>query len=95
MTTLELIDAAIAARIVTVGDHADDPIMAALRPARSDLTRLTASNAELVGLLELFVDDEPCQFDHHGTCQEHMNMLDGRCVMKLARQALANAKETK
>ena len=25
----------------------------------------------LIEILELFIDDEECRFDHHGYCQEH------------------------
>jgi hypothetical protein len=41
-------------------------------------------------LLELFVDDERCSFDHHGTCQTHFSVgdFDNMCGNAAAREFL-------
>jgi len=45
--------------------------------------------ARLLALLETFVDDAPCHFDHHGNCQTHY--LGNPCNVALARAELAVA----
>lgn len=39
-------------------------------------------------LLAVYVDDEPCQLDHHGTCQAHLAMLGDRCANAEAKKLL-------
>jgi hypothetical protein len=41
-------------------------------------------------LLEAFVDDEVCSFDHHGQCQTHTSVaeVDGKCGNAAAREFL-------
>lgn len=53
------------------------------------ITALTAERTELRALLEEFVDscgEEPCRFDHHGFCQEHMSSPP--CLVAEARKML-------
>lgn len=43
---------------------------------------MTPENAlsHALDLLEAFVDEEPCSFDHHGYCQTHSAQeVEGRC----------------
>lgn len=39
-------------------------------------------------LLDTFIDDEPCSFDHHGYCQTHGWFHEGECNMARARRLL-------
>lgn len=43
-----------------------------------------------LNLLEAFVDDERCSFDHHGYCQTHssVNEVEGQCGNAAAREFL-------
>lgn len=44
--------------------------------------------AELRALLAAYVDDEPCHHDHHGNCQTHIAMHEGRCANAAAKELL-------
>ena len=41
-------------------------------------------------LLAVYVDDEPCWLDHHGTCQAHLAMLGDRCANAEAKELLTD-----
>ena len=43
-------------------------------------------------LLAEFVDDETCDFDHHGNCQTHMSVgaVGGVCANEVANRLLGN-----
>jgi hypothetical protein len=45
----------------------------------------------VVPLLEPFVDEEPCRFDHHGYCQEHGSFGEGPCDIAAVKNFLAAA----
>jgi hypothetical protein len=65
----------------------EDRLGQALTAARE----LRQKNVQLRAALEGLVDDEPCRLDNHGYCQTHG--VTKPCVMQVARQALATAKE--
>lgn len=44
---------------------------------------------DLRQVLADLIDDEPCRHDHHGHCQEHDWLPDGRCRTVVARDVLA------
>ena len=39
-----------------------------------------------------FIDYEECHFDHHGFCQTHMIMNDGKCLNTVAKNWLLKRK---
>ncbi|MEW2187802.1 hypothetical protein AB0900_31425, partial [Streptomyces cellulosae] len=43
----------------------------------------------LAALVRDFLDPDPCQLDHHGYCQAHSWLCEGRCPHARAREALA------
>lgn len=45
--------------------------------------------AELRALLTAYVDDETCHYDHHGDCQTHLAMHEGRCANAAAKELLS------
>ena len=45
----------------------------------------------LLESLREFIDDEECDFDHHGYCQTHSSFEEGPCIMVRAREAIAKA----
>jgi hypothetical protein len=45
---------------------------------------------EMYEALTYLVDDDPCQFDHHGNCQTHY--LGNLCGVAMAKKALAKAR---
>jgi len=50
---------------------------------------------ELIFSLGSFIDNDKCEFDHHGECQTHGSFSSGGCIMVFARTALKKAKEEK
>jgi hypothetical protein len=46
---------------------------------------------QAVSLLQKFVDDEPCSFDHEGFCQTHCSEPD--CSVAAARAFLAELED--
>ncbi|MBT0666997.1 hypothetical protein HT136_01275 [Novosphingobium profundi] len=78
--------------------HVDDdgttwtrPTAWAYRQACIALTAKTAQAEELAEALEALLDDEPCQYDHHGYCQSHF--ISNPCEMATARAVHAKYKE--
>ncbi len=60
-----------------------------LKIIRAILAALEERRA-LLEVLPSFVDDEPCQFDHHGYCQTHnLSLESGECPMPTLRRILA------
>jgi hypothetical protein len=60
----------------------------------TDTPKLLAEVEQLRALLAEFVDDEPCEFDHHGGCQTHgfLEPRPGqRCHVARARELLGGA----
>lgn len=53
---------------------------------RSDLTELIEVLQECVGH-----ETEPCSFDHHGYCQEHVYLQEGECHVARGRRLLGLA----
>src|SRR5690606_40999647 len=43
----------------------------------------------LAALVRDFLDPDPCQLDHHGYCQAHSWLCEGRCPHARAREVLA------
>jgi hypothetical protein len=43
--------------------------------------RLSSRLNDALEIIDVYIDDNPCRFDHHGFCQEHnlAQMDDGRC----------------
>ena len=65
----------------------------ALAQRTKDLEAEQAQVAEATALLREFVDDDPCQLDHHGGCQTHgfLEPEPGeRCHVERAREFLCN-----
>ena len=54
---------------------------------------LIAAAPEMYVALSQLVDDEPCEYDHHGYCQTHN--LGNPCEVALGRAALAKARGEK
>lgn len=67
----------------------------ALAPDKAKLVQrinnLERGQQTLRGLLTGLVDDDPCQYDHHGLCQTH-GLSEKPCVMERARAVLAEAR---
>jgi hypothetical protein len=51
---------------------------------------LIAAGPDMYVALEQLIDDEPCQYDHHGNCQAHN--LGNPCGVAMAIKALAKAR---
>lgn len=47
-----------------------------------------------VDLLATFVDDDPCDLDHHGYCQTHNWLEPGECNVARARRLLGGGENT-
>lgn len=45
----------------------------------ADYIALKARFTEAIDILDCLRDDNPCHFDHHGYCQEHAWLTEGRC----------------
>lgn len=56
----------------------------------ADLTQ-AAELTRLYGLLDKLAEDGPCGFDHHGYCQEHGWLDEGRCPHAEADEVLRAA----
>ena len=47
-------------------------------------------------VIEAYIDDEECSFDHHGYCQTHnLNEVDQRCVNIVAKESVETLKAIK
>ncbi len=58
---------------------------------------IIAAAPEMLATLKLFTerDGEPCRFDHHGMCQEHLIYTDkGACAVQAAWDLIAKAEAT-
>jgi hypothetical protein len=51
---------------------------------------LIAAAPDMYVALEQLIDDEPCEYDHHGNCQTHN--LGNPCGVAMAIKALAKAR---
>jgi len=59
-------------------------------------TSTLPDSQELLGLLECFVDEDDCDFDHHGGCQTHgyLSLEPGEiCPNEQARRLIKSAEE--
>lgn len=52
-----------------------------------------AARAGLVGLVEAFIDPDPCEYDHHGLCQAH-SLHERPCPHEEAKALLARLAAT-
>jgi hypothetical protein len=56
--------------------------------AASELREALPALLEAAGLLEIFIDDDPCSLDHCGYCQAHGWMDESECHNARARRLL-------
>ena len=54
------------------------------------IAHLSAAGPDMYVALGQFIDDEPCEYDHHGNCQTHN--LGNPCGVAMAIKALAKAR---
>lgn len=47
----------------------------------------------LTEIVRDLIDDNPCRFDHHGYCQEHGWLREGKCPVERARDIGLRARE--
>jgi hypothetical protein len=52
-----------------------------IRELEAETGRLSSRLNDALEIIDVYIDDNPCRFDHHGFCQEHnlAQMNDGRC----------------
>ena len=55
--------------------------------------RLKKENGEMLKLIEFYVDNERCDYDHHGNCQSHGSTSDGFCPNNVAKEIIEKSKE--
>lgn len=52
--------------------------------------------SELVQLLESYLDDDECSFDHHGYCQTHFGGSEpGKCRNTVAKEVVSSLSQPK
>jgi hypothetical protein len=59
-------------------------------PAGLANAHLIAAGPDMYVALGQLIDDEPCEYDHHGNCQTHN--LGNPCGVAMAIKALAKAR---
>lgn len=68
-----------------------DPLPVTTIELIDEIERLRGQAEKLASTLADFLDDEPCEFDHHGYCQMHGWLDEGECSMSRARRILDGA----
>jgi hypothetical protein len=48
---------------------------------------------EAIEIIKDFIDEEPCNYDHHGYCQSHNWLSDSECPHKRAKSFIAKEEE--